>query len=736
MLRKKFPFYRQPDTMDCGPTCLRIIAKYHGLTISLQKLRLLSESAKYGNSFAHISKSAEEIGFKTLGVKVSFKKFVKDAPLPCIAFWKKNHFVVIYKIKNHKVFVADPAYGLIKYSTEEFIENWIYENTDDPTREGVLLLLEPTERLRYTRTDSLIYNHSFKFLAKYFSRYKKLLLQLVSGLIASVILQFIPPFLTKIIIDLGIQHKNLHVIYLVLAAQVFLFLGSVSIDFIRGWLILHIGGRVSIELVSDFVIKLIKLPISFFDTRTPGDIIRRIHDNHRIKELLTTAPLNVLFSLFHLLTFGVVLAWYNLQLLLIFLIGSLLYVVWAMLFLKQRRELDYKQFSHSSEEHSKTIELINGIHDIKMHNAEDKKRWELEYFQACLFKINAKRLKLEQIQSVGGRFINELKNILMTFLAAIAVIDGQITLGTLMSVSYIIGQINGPVEQFITVMHTLQDAEISLARLTEIHSLKETRYSEKAVTTSMLHNRGLTLKNVSFCYKGCDTAILKNIDLFIPNNKLTAIVGMSGSGKTTLMKLLLKFYPVEQGEIYLGPFNLNQISAKTWRACCGVVMQEGYIFNDTITNNIALGDDTVNQDKLLRAVEVANIKAYIEQLPLRYNTKIGGEGRDISVGQKQRLLIARAVYNNPKYLFFDEATSSLDASNEQTIMQNLSELFSGRLAVVIAHRLSTVKSADNIIVLDRGSISEQGTHQELIAKRGSYYHLVKNQLARDRLYNT
>jgi ATP-binding cassette subfamily B protein len=554
------------------------------------------------------------------------------------------------------------------------------------------------------------------------------LVQLVIGLLAGSLLQLIFPFLTQSVVDVGIQNQDINFIYLILAAQLFLFIGRTSIELVRGWILLHLSTRINISLISDFFIKLMNLPISFFDSKMTGDIMQRINDHQRIENLLTTTSLNVLFSMFNLVIFGGVLAWYSTQIFTIFLIGSILYFIWVMLFLKKRKDLDYKRFTQMSGEQSKVMELINGMQEIKLFNAERQKRWSWEYVQARLFKIEIKNLRLEQIQSLGSNFINEVKNILITIFSAKLVIDGEITLGMMLSISYIIGQLNSPIQQLIGFIHSAQDAKIALERLSEIHNREDEENVEDEKIHDVPENEDLNLKDIHFRYIGSPEDVIKGLDLTIPVNKITAIVGASGSGKTTLMKMLLKFYEPNKGEINLGNNHLSNVSHSAWREQCGVVMQDGYIFNDTIANNIALGQDVIDKERLRNAVEIANIKEYVDALPLGYNTKIGMEGVGMSGGQKQRLFIARAVYKNPKFIFFDEATSSLDANNEKIIMGNLNQFFKERTAIVIAHRLSTVKNADQIVVLDKGKIIERGTHKELLALKGNYYNLVKNQL--------
>lgn len=726
---EKFPFYKQADFKDCGPTCLKIIAKHYGKILNIQKLRDLSETTRSGSNLKNIADAAEKIGFRSLGVKINFEK-LKEATLPCIVHWNKVHFVVLYKIKNGKCYISDPAHGRLVYSKEEFIQRWIGNNADDQTMEGVALLLEPTPNFfREDGLDDLVdQDFGFSFLFKYVSKYKSFLINLTVGLVAASLISLIFPFLTQSIVDVGIRNYDLHFIYLILIAQLFLFMGKTAIDILRSWILLHLSTRINISLISDFFIKLMSLPISFFDVRMTGDILQRINDHKRIENILTSSSLNALFSVINLIIFGAVLAYYNGYIFLIFIVGTILYFTWILIFFKRRRDLDYKRFSQVSQEQSKVIELINGMQEIKLHNAEKQKRWNWEYLQAKLFKISIKSLALEQYQTVGSSFINELKNILITILAAKLVIEGEITLGMMLAISYIVGQLNAPVAQIINFLKELQDAKISLERLSEIHNKEDEEQKDIDKINEIPLEEIIKVKNISFKYVGSSKMVLENLTLDIPSNKVTAIVGVSGSGKTTLMKLLLKFYEVNKGVISLGNIDLKNISQTTWRENCGVVMQEGYIFNDTIANNIAVGIDQIDKEKLKNALRTACILDFVESLPLSYNTKIGMEGVGLSTGQKQRILIARAVYKNPKFLFFDEATSSLDANNEKQIMNNLDLFFENKTVVVIAHRLSTVKNAQQIIVLKDGKAIEVGSHNELVKLKGDYFELVKNQL--------
>jgi len=736
---KRFPHYKQLDAKDCGPTCLKIIAKYYGKTVNLQHIRALSETTRSGSSMLGLSEAAEKMGFRTLGVKLSLKD-LKEAPLPCVLHWNKNHYVVLFESKKSKrkekskstYTISDPAHGILKYTQEEFLKSWIGNNVDEQTEEGIALLVEPTPKF-YDDTPPPSEGaggrtFGFKMLSTYIWKYKKFLWQLVIGLLAGSLLQLVFPFLTQSVVDVGIKNQDVHFVYLILFAQLALFVGRTSIEVIRSWILLHLSTRINISLVSDFFIKLMNLPIAFFDTRMTGDILQRINDHRRIERILTSSSLSTLFSLFNLVIFGFVLAYYSLSIFGIFAVGSVLYFAWILIFFKKRRDLDYKRFSQVSQEQSKVIELINGMQEIKLHNAEKQKRWGWEHLQARLFKVSVEGLALEQYQSVGSNFINELKNILITVLSAMLVINGQLTLGMMLAISYIVGQLNAPIAQLIQFLRELQDAKISLERLAEIHDKEDEDTHHLDKISDVDENQNIVLEKVDFRYIGSEAEVLKGLSLNIPANKITAIVGVSGSGKTTLMKLLLKFYEPNTGKISIGNQDVKNISQKAWRDLCGVVMQEGYIFNDTIANNIAVGVDSIDKEKLKQAVDIANIKEFIESLPLSYNTKIGMEGVGLSTGQKQRLLIARAVYKNPKFLYFDEATSALDANNEKEIMEKLQRFFENKTVVVIAHRLSTVKNADQIVVLDKGRIVELGNHKELVALKGNYYELVKNQL--------
>ena len=733
-ITEKFPFYRQPDSKDCGPTCIRIVSKYYGKDISLAKLRALSQTTREGSSLLKLSEACEKIGYRTIGVRTDFETLEEDVPFPAILLWNKNHFVVIYKIKAIRketyIYLSDPSFGLIKYTKAEFLKHWIGNNAHEKTREGIVLTLEPTPSffMNAFQDDNIEVSNnkiSLKFITSYLSKYKKLIFHLLIGLFVTSVISLIVPFLTQSIIDIGIAQNNINFIYLILFAQISLYIGRVSSLAIREWIFLHLSTRINLSIISDFFIKLMKLPISYFDSRMTGDLMQRINDHERIEKLLTNNSLNTLFSLFNLVIFSIVLLYYNKILFLIFGIGSLIYFSWILFFMKKRKILDYKRFSQVSQEQSTVIELINGMQEIKMHNAERQKRWSWEKLQISLFKINLKSLSLEQWQSIGGDFINQLKDLTLIFFSAKLVIDGEITLGAMLSIQFIIGQLNNPLVMIINFIKQFQDADIAIERLNEIHN----KDNEEVNNYLPISFGDIELKDVSFKYNGTNNFIFEGLNLTIPYKKTTAIVGTSGSGKTTLLKLLLQFYPPNDGVIELCGTTFNKISPSSWRGECGVVMQDGYLFNDTIANNIALGDaDQIDMERLNQSISIANIEEFIDALPLGLNTKIGSEGMGISGGQKQRILIARAVYKSPKYIFFDEATSALDANNEKRIIENLESFFKDKTAVIVAHRLSTVKHADKIIVMEDGEVAEEGDHNELVAKQGKYYQLVKNQL--------
>ncbi|CAA7392477.1 peptidase domain-containing ABC transporter [Chryseobacterium fistulae] len=723
----------QHDQMGCGPACLAMISMHYGKKIGIQYLHDKSYITKEGVSLLGISDAAEKIGFKTLSAKLKSEDF-KEELFPCILHWNQNHFVVLYRIKKNwlssKIIykIADPGYGFISISEENFKRSWLSDK-----EKGVALFLTPTEyfyKLQPPKEEKI----SVEFLLKYFKSYQKQLFLMFLMLLVGSGITLIFPFLTQKLIDNGVNAKNLNFITVILLAQLGLFLGSIIIEVIRNWLMLYMGTRLSITIISDFLKKLLQLPIKFFDTKMIGDFNQRIQDNERIEQFLTSQSLLTFFSMITFLVFFGVLWHYDGNILLVYISLTFISILWSFYWLKKQKILDYFKFQERSRNQESIYEIINGVTEIKLNQFEDYKRKEWENIQQKLFNINIRVLKLNQIQISGFDFLNQVKNILVTFLAATFVVNGKMTLGELLSISYIVGQMNSPVNQLVSFFRSLQDAKLSLERLNEIqnHSVEEDSEQIKLDFNSSKINgvtNDIELRNVNFQYEGPKSPyVLKDINLSIPKGKITAIVGASGSGKTTLMKLLLKFYEPSEGEIFYNSMQISRLSAKSLRENCGVVMQDGFIFSDTIERNIATGDENINVNRLQKATKIANIEEFIDSLPLKFNTKIGATGNGISGGQKQRILIARAVYKDPHYIFLDEATSALDAENEKIIHDNLQNFFIGKTVIVIAHRLSTVKSADQIIVLKNGEIVEQGDHKELVDNKADYYYLVKNQL--------
>ena len=732
-----FTLVRQRDAKDCGPSCLAMIVKHYGGSFNINSIRTDCALNREGVSLLGISKAAEELGFKSVGGRLSFSSLASEALLPCIVHWSQNHFVVVYKVKNQKkgdctIYVADPGKGLVSYTKEEFCEHWVSTKTNGEEK-GIVLLLEPTNQF-YTQndTETVLTQSRMAFLWSYLKKYKRFFTQLILGLLLGSLLQLIFPFLTQAVVDTGIGGKDIGFVWLVLMAEMMLLFSRTAIEFIRSKILLHISTRINISLISDFFIKLMKLPMNFFDTKQMGDLLQRIEDHRRVEQFLTSSSLSLLFSFFTFLVFGVVLVFYNLGVFAVFLFGTLLYAGWIVLFLEKRRLLDYKFFEQAGRNRNVTYQLIDGMQEIKLQGCEQRKRWEWEDVQADLFKVNLQALNLQQVQQAGSITINEVKNILITVLAATSVIQGNMTLGMMLAVQYIIGQLNSPVEQLIHFVYSWQDVSISLDRMNEIHTETNEENAERtrsSYTEESTDGHSLAIKDLSYKYNIYSSKnILSDINLLIPNGKVTAIVGASGSGKTTLIKLLLGFYEPLSGSIQIGSANLSECNLGWWRSQCGAVMQEGYLFSDTIAKNIAISDDDPNIERIRHAARVANIADYVEALPLAYNTMIGQDGQGISQGQRQRILIARVIYKNPMFVFLDEATNALDANNEQAITDNLLDFYKGKTVIVVAHRLSTVRNADQIVVLNEGKIVELGTHEELIGKRGNYYGLIKNQL--------
>lgn len=721
-------FVRQRDSMQCGVACLAMVCKLLGRNIGIKSLDKVCTATNEGISLKGICDTAEAIGLNAIAVKAS-TNILSKIGFPCILHWNQNHFVVLYGIAKHgKVFkIADPAKGLLSYSKSEFERHWVSSKSGEILN-GVVVRMSPTERFFEFENNDNDHNDSLRFLFGYFRQYKYYFNQIILGLVVGCVLQLIMPFLTQSIVDLGIRHQDINLIWLILLGELMIVSGKTATDFIRRWLLLHISMRINVSLVSDFFIKLLKLPMSFFDTKLMGDLLQRIGDHTRVQNFLTGQLLNVVFTLLSFIIFGVVLFVYNPLIFVVFTIGSASYGLWIASFLKERKILDYELFEQQAKNQNKTYQFLTSMQEIKLQDCEQRRRWEWEDIQADLFKVQMKSLKLQQTQEAGSIFINEVKNIIITVLAATAVINGEMTLGAMLAVQYIIGQLNSPVEQLMSFIYSLQDVRISLERINEIHEGKNEETTENQ-SKSFALEKSIVIDNIDFKYDPhALKKTLEGISFNIPAGKVTAIVGASGSGKTTLIKLMLGYYKVLSGKISIAGKDINEYNLKWWRRHCGVVMQDGVIFSESIARNIAVDDGEIDINRLEQAAKIANIHDYVIRLPLKYNTIIGRDGVGLSQGQKQRILIARAVYKNPDFIFLDEATNALDAKNERAIVENLDEFYKGRTVVVVAHRLSTVKNADQIIVLDGGRVVETGNHTTLIEKKGAYYNLVKNQL--------
>lgn len=722
----KFPFFRQLDYRDCGPTCLRMVAKFHGKTFSREFLRDKAGITRMGVTMAGIADAAEAIEMRTLGMRIALESLITEAPTPFIVPWRQKHFVVVNKTTKDKIYVADPAQGLLEYNHQDFLEAW----TTAQDKTGFVLLLEPNSNFFSLKEDKPN-TKNFGLLWSYLKPYKKLVNQLLIGLLVGTTIQFIMPFLMQSVVDIGVNNQDIPFIYLILIAQLVLFVSQTLVSIFREWLLLHVTGRFNIKMVSDFLFKMLKLPVNFFDTRNTGEHLQRIHDHERVQDFVSSSSFNMLYSIVLFVVFNFALSFYNFKIFVVSLIGAICYVGWTLFFLKKRAELDFKRFDEQSASQTSLVQIINGVREIKVNNSQRKNRWKWEQVQISLFKTSMSSLKLAQYQSIGSNFINELKNIFITFLSASAVVNGDITLGMMLSIQYIVGQLNLPLSNFIGFIQLWQDAKISLERLWQVHSKDDEDATELNKAKELPENKSIFIKNLSFQYGSKSSQmILKNLSFEIPQGKTTAIVGASGSGKTTLMKLLLKFYEPTKGSINIGSIDLNSINNDFWRMNCGAVMQDTFMFNDTIAGNISESEqnEMIDRDKLNNAAFVSNIDDFIQKLPNKFNTELGTSGIRLSGGQEQRIMIARAVYKDPFYLFFDEATSALDANNEKVIMENLNAFITGKTAIIVAHRLSTVKNADTVIVLENGEIVEQGNHNDLTKLRGKYYELVKNQL--------
>ena len=715
-------FIRQKDSMDCGVTALAMATQWFGREYPREVLEASCRPTTQGVNLRAIAETADSIGLKSRAMRMGIDDLAA-LTTPCILHWDQTHFVLLYGYRRGKFRIADPAKGLVKYTPGELAAHWISTSSRGVDR-GIGLVLERTPSFGQGAVGGRGEKRSLRFLYRYLRQYRRYFAQIMLGLLLGSLLQLAMPFLTQWIVDFGINRRDIGFVWLVLLGELMIVAGRTATDFVRRWLLLHISMRVNISLVSDFFIKLLRLPMAFFDTKLLGDLLQRIGDHGRVQSFLTGQVLGIVFSLINFAVFGIVLFIYDGLIFGVFLAGSVVYGAWLGAFLRRRKVLDYDLFEKQAAAQNRTYQFITAMQEIKLQDCRQRRRWEWEDSQADLFGVEMRSLKLQQTQEAGSIFINEVKNILITVLSATAVIDGTMTLGVMLAVQYIIGQLNSPVSQLLGLVYSLQDVKISLERINEIHGGPDEDDGQAAHCRAYAGERGIAIRGLDFRYD--PHALAKTLDgvtLDIP-----AIVGASGSGKTTLVKLMLGYYPVEPGAITVGGRSLRDYDLGWWRRQCGVVMQEGVVFSESIARNIAVGDGDIDTGRLERAARIANIHDYVMGLPLKYNTLVGRDGVGLSQGQKQRILIARAVYKDPDFIFLDEATNSLDAENERQIVENLARFYRGRTVVVVAHRLSTVRDADQIIVLDKGTVVETGDHDSLTRRRGAYYNLVKNQL--------
>lgn len=731
MLKRDFPFFPQLDRSDCGASCLRMISKYYSKNVSQHELRESISVTKEGATLLGISQAAEFIGFRTVGAKITFEVLKSSTILPCVCFWNQAHFVIVYKINREKVYVADPAIGLLTYKTNEFLKCWISSFSNE-TASGIVLALQPGPNF-YSKSANPLggqfrVKNALSELVQYLRPHKRLMFLLLFGLSMGSIIQWTLPFFTQSIVDIGISNQNMRFIVVILIGQLIMHTSMFANVFVQQLISIQLGTRINISAISDFLSKLFTLPLSFFEGRIVGDLLKRIEDHYKVEQFLSTTLFSFVFASLTLFVFATVLFLYSEFVFIIFAFSSLVYICYILIFLRKRRQIDYKRFQQLAVNESNLIQIIHGIIEIKLNNSETFKKWEWEKIQARVFKANIATLKLSQYQAAGGQFINSVKNLLITAITGFAVINNEMTLGMMMAVQFMLGQINAPVNEFVNFVQKWQDAKIALERINEVKAIS-TREDGRGKSTQLSKtSQDITLEGVTFSYGPSSDNALNDLNLTIPANQVTAIVGPSGSGKTTLLKLLLKFYSPTKGTIVIGNDDFSSIGAFEWRRACGVVMQDGYIFGDTIARNIALSDEVIDYEKLYQAAKSAFIHDFVASLPLNYDSNIGAGGVGLSQGQRQRLLIARALYKRPTFIMLDEATSSLDANSERAIMDNMKGIFHGRTVLIIAHRLSTIKCADQIVVMDRGTITEIGTHDTLIRLQGEYFNLVQNQL--------
>lgn len=720
----------QTDSMDCGAACLCMIARHYGKNYSLEFFRKNAFIGKEGISMLGLSMAAEKAGMHSLCAKISIEQLANEIILPCILHWDNKHYVICHKVsgkKNLTFHICDPAFGCMKVCQKELYRHWI-SGKFEGEEVGVAMQIEPGINFHNKGIKKAPHKFSMKYFLKYIMPHKWSILQLLLGALVLISLGYISPFISQAIVDIGILKKDLAFIILMVIAQIIINTSKTIIIFFQSWISLRMNTIINVNLVSNYLNKLSQMPMSFFESKTMGDILQRIGDHDRIKSFLMNDTINVIFSITTFIAFVVVLGIYNIHILSIFLLGNAVYVTWVLSFMKYRKELDNKAFHESALLQNNMVQFIQGMQEIKLNCIEREKCWEWEHLQARLYKISRKAMLLGQIQSAGSLIFSSTTGVVLSYITAQKVVTGEMTLGMMTSLSFILGQVAAPIGSFIGFAQRYQDAKISLERLADIHSQDDEHKEYEEKKSILPKDKNIILNKVSFSYSGnINNLVLKNISIQIPQNKITAIVGKSGCGKTTLIKLLQGLYKPLSGEIMIGDTVLENINKYVWRNHIGAVMQDGYIFSDSISKNITLHNE-VDIQKLESVLKAVNLNDFIQSLPHGYDTKIGNDGMQLSQGQRQRILLARILYRKPQVVFLDEATNALDTQNEFYIMNNIRELLYNHTIIIVAHRLSTIKKADNIIVIDNGEVIEQGTHERLLEQKGTYFQLINTQL--------
>ncbi|KFF25120.1 peptidase domain-containing ABC transporter [Chryseobacterium vrystaatense] len=726
MFRKnRFKFRYQKDRMDCGPVCIQMISDYYGKKYDLNFLREICNYGKQGVTINSLKGAAEKIGYDAHVIKAGLDE-INDLDLfPYILHWGNDHYVILLKFTKKSAVIADPGYGILSVSKEIFKKNW-YKNN-----KGVAVVLSPAELLESNEPKR---TSLFGYTSKYLKKHKKEILKIAATLLIINTLTFLLPFITQKIFDDGIAHTDKKMIYYLILSQLFIYIGIYLSEIYRNWIAVKLGGNISIEIIYNFFKKLIKLPIHFLETKVVGDYNQRIQDSEKIEAFMTSQSITSIFSMLTIIVYLIVMSIYNFNLFFLYISITLVSVAVSLYFLKKRRLYDYLIFKEKANIQNLTFEILNGITEVKLNGLEDVKLNQWKNYQNLALKLNVDLAKIGQQQYISFSALNQIKNLSITLVSSILVIDGLLSLGELLTISFIVGQLNSPIDQLISFFRDVQDSKLSMERISEIEDQKDEDNEKDANLKEVENENSIIFRNVSFSYNSTDR-VLDNINIEIPENKITAIVGASGSGKTTLIKLILKFYERYSGDIFIKGVNIKNVTSASIRKSIGTVMQDGYLFSDTIEGNIA-GETIMDNEEEYQALkqmayQLSNAEEFISRLPLRDQTKVGSYGINLSGGQEQRLIIARALFKNPDFLILDEATSALDTKNEKTIHNNLKLFFKNKTVLIIAHRLSTVRNADNIIVMDHGKVIEQGEHRELLDKKNKYYELVKNQLELD-----